>query len=189
METGDTYVLGQIEWQLFGSLTWSGSDDIVSRKCRRALSSWFALARRVCRWHGLYFPGLLWAVRAERGEISGRPHLHFLMGGLPVGAASRGLCRSIEAVWDKKLHQGMARVRIFGRNPTDSGLAYLLEGLDCGDVYESSKFVDTMDRSVVVSRSVSGVIRSLHRRMPSGAAGAKRMQEPGDIGAAILSAR
>jgi hypothetical protein len=161
MESPDIHVLEPCNWQLFGSFSFK-SERIPERV---RLAMWFSLAREVCKWHGVYFPRLLWALRQEPGEIGGRLHFHALIGGLPPHAVSVPTCFAVMAAWER-LGGGMARCREFDR--TRNGPGYITECLtthgDCGaDAYESAKFGDSRCH-LLVAESVNAVNLAAVRR-------------------------
>jgi len=140
-ESALTYTLQKVPWQFFGTLTFR-SARVPERK---RITKWFALARKIARWHKVNFPKLVWALRMESGEISGRLHYHFLLANLPLYAVQRGTCFSLMAQWEK-LGGGMARVREY--DSTLGGLDYFLKCLhiDPGaNAYEVGKFSGSVD--------------------------------------------
>jgi len=88
MESPDIHVLEPSNWQLFGSFTFKS--ERIPERIR--LCMWFKLIRGVCKWHGINFHRLLWALRQEPGEIGGRTHFHALIGGLPPHAVTDLFC-------------------------------------------------------------------------------------------------
>ncbi|MFZ4695945.1 MAG: hypothetical protein ACOYMV_12540, partial [Verrucomicrobiia bacterium] len=75
MESPFVYVLQFVEWQFFTSLTFK-SERLPERV---RLSVFFAWARNVASWHNINFRHLLWCLRMEPGEITGRRHFHALI--------------------------------------------------------------------------------------------------------------
>jgi hypothetical protein len=125
----------------------------------------FALMRKAAKDFRLYFPGLPWCLRIERGEINGRLHNHFLLTGLPDNAVSVPTCFAMMRTWTNKLRGGHAQIRIF--DPRLSGVDYVAKclGYQLGgaDVYESAKFgVD--GRELMYSRAVSDEANHFRRR-------------------------
>ena len=88
----------------------------------------------------VYFPRLVWCLRLEKGEITGRWHFHFLMSGLS-GHVGKSLNFFLMDTWEK-LGGGMARIYTF--NPKLNGLGYITKCLSedtlGGHLYESAKF-------------------------------------------------
>ena len=74
--TPDAWILARMEWDIFGTLTWaevppkSVQDKCVAELIRR-------VARHVYKSTQL---DILWAVRHEEGEATGRDHFHILIG-------------------------------------------------------------------------------------------------------------
>jgi len=147
MESPDAYNLARIDWQFFGTLTFASAR--IPEKTR--LSMWFALARKQAKNFRLHFPALLWCLRQEEGESTGRRHFHYLLGGLPEKAVSMATCFAQMADWEK-LGGGMARVRLF--DPALSGVGYVTKclGMSGADAYESSKF-DARSSGLMLSKS------------------------------------
>lgn len=160
MESPDIYILTQVRWQLFGTLTFK-SERLPERV---RLSMYFALMRRVASEFGVYFPRLPWCLRQERGEQFGRRHFHFLLTGLPKQAVTITTCFYIMAQWER-MGGGMARVRVF--DPRLNGVGYITECLgyapDAGDVYESAKF-GSRHCELMLSDAVWKILRSIRMR-------------------------
>ena len=138
MEAPEIHTLNQIGWQFFGSLTFT--KEKMPERVR--LSMFFALVRKAARDFKVPFKKLLWCLRQERGESTGRRHFHFLLAGLPAEAVSLRTCFSLKNAWEQ-LRGGMARVTVF--DPALNGGSYLLKpdqppAVDAGDAYESNKF-------------------------------------------------
>ena len=139
METPEIHVLNRIDWQFFGTLTFKS--ERLPERVRLAL--FFALLRQFCRQFGLKFPKLLWCLRQEQGELTGRRHFHYLLAGAPASLVNLSTCFWLADKWEK-LGGGMARVHVF--DPRLNAGAYILKqcGLDDaslgGEVYESAKF-------------------------------------------------
>jgi len=93
MEKPIVYALGRMEWQMFLTLTFA---RIVPQVQRRLY--WFAFVRAVARVYNLHFNRLVWLLRSEHGEMTGRFHYHALFRGIPVSlfdnktAQSSGNC-------------------------------------------------------------------------------------------------
>ena len=139
METALTYTLQRVHWQFFGTLTFKSAK--MPERVR--LSMFFALVRRVCRWHKVPFRKCVWALRQEHGEIGGRLHFHFLIAGLPPLAVQVATAMSLKAQWET-LGGGMARVREY--DSREQALEYLLKCLQAGaNLYEVSKFSSSAD--------------------------------------------
>ena len=160
METADIYVLSKLRWQFFGSLTFR--TERMPERVRTSM--FFALMRKVSNDFRVYFPGLPWCLRLERGEINQRLHHHFLLTGLPENAASVATCFAIMRTWENKLRGGHARVRLF--DPRLGGVEYVAEclGYDGADAYESAKFGQN-GRELMYSRAVCNDANHFRRRV------------------------
>ena len=140
MDTPELLVLSRIEWELFATLTFK-SERLPERV---RLSLFFALLREFCAEFDLRFRYLLWCLRQERGEVSGRRHFHLLLAGVRGTLVNQTTCFWLMDKWEK-LGGGMARIHVF-----DSRLnagSYILKrcgfsrnAVDLGDAYESAKF-------------------------------------------------
>ena len=137
MESPDIHELRLIDWQFFGTLTFK-SERLPERV---RLSVYFAMMRKVAKQFRVFFPHLLWCLRLEKGEGTGRAHFHYLLAGLPRQAVTITSCFIQMNAWEQA-GGGMARVHRF--DPRLNGAGYLLkclgESLDGGDLYESAKF-------------------------------------------------
>lgn len=162
MESTDVYVLSKLRWQFFGSLTFR--TERLPQRVR--ISMFFALMRKAAKDFRVYFPGLPWCLRIERGEISGRLHNHFLLTGLPESAVCVATCFAMMRTWTKKLHGGHAQIRIF--DPRLSGVDYVAKclgyQLDGADLYESAKF-GLGGRELMYSRAVWDDAKHFRRRV------------------------
>jgi hypothetical protein len=76
----EIYALSLIEWQLFASLTFKSEKlpDAVRIKM------FFALMREQADNFGVHFKQMIWCLRTEAGEATGRLHLHAIIAGLPL---------------------------------------------------------------------------------------------------------
>ena len=160
MESADIYVLSKLRWQFFGSLTFR-----TERMPERVgLTMFFGLMRKVAKDFHLYFPGLPWCLRLERGEIGQRLHHHFLLAGLQENAACVATCFAMIRSWQNKLRGGHARIRLF--DPRLSGVEYVAEclGYDGADAYESAKFGQS-GRELMYSRAVWDDANHFRRRV------------------------
>jgi hypothetical protein len=151
----EIFTLSQIEWQLFASFTFKSErlTDAVRTKM------YFALMRKQAKHFGVHFRQSIWCLRAERGESTGRKHLHALIAGFPKHAMTTATCFSFMRIWEQ-LGGGMARVSLY--SPLLDGVGYVLKGSDAefkragGDFYETRKFGANCD--VMLSESVFKVI-------------------------------
>jgi len=160
MESADIYVLSKLRWQFFGSLTFR--TERMPERVR--VTTFFALMRKVAKDFHIYFPGVPWCLRLERGEITNRLHHHFLLTGLPPSAISVATCFAMMRTWENKLRGGHARVRLF--DPRLSGVEYVAEclGYDGADAYESAKFGQS-GRELMYSRAVWNTANHFRRRV------------------------
>jgi hypothetical protein len=101
---------------------------------------WFALSRETAHAFRVYFPDLHWVLRCEDGEITGRAHLHFLLGD-PINHTTISQRFAMMSRWEG-LGGGMARCRVY--EPRLAGVDYVckcLGGESSGaNVYELGKF-------------------------------------------------
>lgn len=155
--------LSKIGWQFFCSLT-------LKKELRNddwAVKKFFALGREVSSWNHIHFKSLVWCLRSEDGEATGRRHYHALLAGLPEHTIHRGTCFAIKKFWEY-LGGGFARVYVF--NPTLDGVGYILKGLDNLDeaqakhtgvhslsqsIYEMGKF---LPNRLMLSKSFQGIV-------------------------------
>lgn len=159
----EIYALSLIEWQLFSSLTFKS--EKVTDAVR--IKMFFALMREQADNFGVHFKKLIWCLRQEAGEATGRLHLHALIAGLPPHALTTATCFSFMKIWER-LGGGMARVTLY--SPLLDGVGYVLKGGDAemkragGDYYEARKFGGNCD--VILSQSIIRVLEG--RRQLSG---------------------
>lgn len=153
-----------IEWQFFCTYTFKGASQTSPQKARML----FASLRQCAGNFGLHFKKLLWVVRSERGEITGRHHYHSLISGLPSYAVKTATCFSIMKQWEA-IGGGMSRVYPFVS--TLPGAEYVLKGCEeafnAGSTrvgaseYELTKFGGSCD--VTLSESVVAMLRQRMR--------------------------
>lgn len=178
MELPEIHLMSKIEWQIFGTLTFKKE----RMPHRDRMKMWFAEIRTLAKWQKVYFPKLLWALRFEHGELTGHPHFHCLIGGLPQAAVSGGVrfqrengswdsnnrtCKALEAKWARMgLKKADPQNRISQFSLYDArlnGAAYMLKclGVDqsrlAKDIYETAKF-DWAAEELTLSDSVSRVV-------------------------------
>lgn len=157
MEPALTYTLQRFHWQLFCTLTFKSAR--LPERLR--VSMFFAWVRTFCAWYRVPFRDVIWCLRQESGELTGRLHLHALICGLPPFAVQEGTCFALMAQWEK-LGGGMARVRVF--DATQSGVAYIVKCLNpsgAANLYETGKFSGSVD-SVMCSNSMWTVANAAH---------------------------
>lgn len=154
----EKHLLANIEWQFFSTLTFK------SLKVRESvwLKMYFAVIREQADNFGVHFSQILWALRYELGEQTGRPHFHALIAGLPNSAVHTATCFSWMKIWESH-GGGNARVRVY--DPTLAGVEYVLKGVDeafttaGANWYELNKFGQRCD--VMLSMSL---IRRMENR-------------------------
>jgi hypothetical protein len=158
MEAPEIHVLNRVDWQFFGTCTFRS----VRTSDRRRHGMWFALLRRTGRHFGRNFGQLLWALRQEEGELSGRTHFHYLLAGLDRRAMNPTTCFWLMDGWER-LGGGMSRVKVF--DPRLNAGAYILKD-GCGHadaslgggVYETAKF-SSRDCQLTIAKSVWNLAR------------------------------
>ncbi len=141
MSKPELWVLEREPWQYFGTLT--SKEWELSRERWRSIS--FSLFRWFAKEAQIYFPSLPWVLREERGEITGKAHVHFLLGGLP--AFKVNVATAFRAMWQVDLKNaeglkvGHSRIRLYDRSQNGTGyIVKCLSGMAGNDVYEFSKF-------------------------------------------------
>ncbi len=152
------YSLARIRWDVFGTLTFR---SVPSPK--RAYGRAWALMRLAAELVQRPYSRLPIALRAEFGEMTGRFHFHFLLGGTQTRNAIT-LAHQLEHRWFGLFGQGaISKCRPYDRSR--AGVAYVTKCLGQGtwgaNEYELRKF--NLADTVTLSRSVFRVIRSLDR--------------------------
>jgi hypothetical protein len=140
MERATVYTLARFRWDYFGTLTFRSARVPLSIQVYRFLR----VVRALGGMSSVKFKNLRWALRLELGEIGGRPHFHFLLGGFPSFIVDTMTCAYMRGYWEG-LGGGMARVRLYSSDAFDSGVEYLLKSLGCSsqggmNQYELRKF-------------------------------------------------
>jgi hypothetical protein len=156
MESPDIWTLSLIEWQFFGTLTFKQ----LRLPERVRIGMFFAALREFADTYQVHFPKLLWCLRFEKGEATGRPHFHYLLAGLPRQGMNKGANFCQMEHWELQ-GGGMARVHLFDQRL--NGVGYITKCLGesselGGDVYESSKFGGG-HCTLMLSHSAEKVIR------------------------------
>src|ERR1035438_7303857 len=164
MHNPELHSLAAVNWQYFCTLTFRGE-----KQCKRFGPQMFvALVRTQAKVWKLLFKRVLWCLRRESGESTGRWHLHAVIAGLPPSAGPRN-CLALMSQWES-LGGGIARVSVYISSL--DGLDYILKGSGltesratrwAGDYHELSKFGGSCD--VTLSESVC---RYLGNRSRSG---------------------
>lgn len=152
------YSLARVRWDVFGTLTFR---SVPSPK--RAYGRAWRFFRQAAELLQRPYSQLLIALRAEFGEMTGRFHFHFLLGGTETRNAIT-LGHQLEHVWFTLCGQGaISKCRPYDRSR--AGVAYVTKCLQAGtwgaNRYELNKF--NLADTVTLSRSVFRVIRSLDR--------------------------
>ena len=147
--------LSKVEWQLFCTFTFKR--ERMTEATRQRM--FFALLRTQAGNFGVHFKQVIWCLRVERGEATGRKHFHALIAGLPPHSIHEKTCFAFKNLWER-LGGGMARVSVYSRSL--AGADYILKGLEAvqsrhaGDFYELTKFGGSCD--VTLSESILRVI-------------------------------
>ena len=147
------YTLARVRWDVFGTLTFKGC---VPRPSHAHGHAWRHF-RQAAQLTGQPYARLLIALRQERGELNGRFHFHYLLGGTETRNAIT-LSHRLEHLW-KGQTGAMAKIRPF--DGSQAGVAYITKCLSGADVYEMNKFISA--DQVTLSHSVYRVIGSLER--------------------------
>lgn len=152
------YSLARIRWDVFGTLTFS---SVPSPK--KAYGRAWALMRSGAELVQRPYSQLLIALRAEHGEMTGRFHFHFLLGGTKTRNEIT-LAHQLEHRWFGLFGQGaISKCRVYDHSR--AGVAYVTKCLRQGtwgaNEYELSKF--NLADTVTLSKSVFRVIRNLDR--------------------------
>ncbi|MEJ0089959.1 MAG: hypothetical protein WDM80_09475 [Limisphaerales bacterium] len=119
----EKHLLANVGWQFFGTLTFK------SLKVKEGvwLKMYFAMIREQADNFGVHFSKILWALRYELGEQTGRPHFHALIAGLPNSAVTDATIFAFDAIW-RRHGGGHPQVRVY--DPTLAGVEYVLKGVD-----------------------------------------------------------
>lgn len=135
------YVANKISWQFFATLTFSRMpSDAVKQKMLFAWLRWFSEMGRkqqTKRAPGTRPERLLWMVREELGEVSGRFHYHALLAGLPQHLVNVKTAMASCAAWENQ-GGGMARNYIY-QSDLD-GADYVLKGLTQNDLQATNRY-------------------------------------------------
>lgn len=148
--TPDSWCLGRVEWDIFGTLTWATVPPIsVQEKCIAEL------IRRVAKqvYNVQSHLDILYAVRHEFGEKTNRHHQHVVIGAYhtPPTTNKKTIAKQIEYIWENevkakvsKQHKpcvGFAKIRPY--DSSKAGADYICKpALSARDFYELNKFHD-----------------------------------------------
>lgn len=145
------YSLTLVRWAIFGGLTFQG-------RVPSASAAWGLVRESIMRTAYVCHVKprrLLWAVREERGDSTGRRHFHILIG--DVGKLNLiTLCHQLEYEWNQ-LTGAFAKFRVYDRRL--SGVDYICKVMN---LYEVGKYTNA--DHVTLSSSVYRVIGSQHMR-------------------------
>lgn len=145
------FTLARIQWDIFGTLTFAGR---IPRPAI-AFATAFSHIRHAAKLSARPYSKLLLALRQEFGELNGRFHFHYLLGGTKV---SNVITLSHQLARDWKVRTGaMAEIRPFDRSL--AGAAYVAKCLGGADAYELNKF--NLADSVTLSDSIFRVLRRM----------------------------
>lgn len=133
MEDALTYQIQRVRWQYFATLTWRSVPPRAAQ--RKRIMSWLRWFER----KGRSVNRCLWLVRFEAGELTGRDHVHILIGGNAPSTVNLGMCFTANKKWES-LGGGIARVRMYSR--LLRAAQYTLKGLQRADysVTEANKY-------------------------------------------------
>lgn len=161
----ELFHLARIQWQVFCSLSFKKESTLT----RHGASMFLALARKQAEWVGIHFTRLLWCLRLERGDTTGRLHYHAVFAGFPHPVTTRHRL-ALMGLWES-LGGGMARASQYLQ--ALDGVSYIMKGLgqDSGsiaarlakDYHELTKFGGSCD--VTLSESL---VKHLAQRLREG---------------------
>lgn len=137
MEKPNVQVLARIPWDLFCTFTFMREN--MPEGLRRKY--YFSFLRLLSGDVAVHFKRLLWMLRPENGESTGRRHYHALISGIPKHVLTKRLCLVLMSQWEHQkplvlrkavdgnfrmlsLLCGMARIRIY--EPGMDGLDYVI---------------------------------------------------------------
>jgi len=147
------YTLARLRWDVFGTLTFKGC---VPRRPVAYGHAWRHF-RQASELNERPYAQLLIALRDELGELNGRFHFHYLLGGTGTRNAIT-LCHRLKDAW-KGQTGALAKIRPY--DCSQAGVAYVTKCLSGADVYEMNKYLSA--DQVTLSNSVYRVINSLER--------------------------
>jgi len=175
MHNPELHSLAAVNWQYFLTLTFKAENH-----CQRFGPSMFlALVRIQARSFGLHYRRMIWCLRREAGEGTGRLHYHAVIAGLPPSAGERN-CHAICSQWES-IGGGIARVSVY--NGSLDGIDYILKGSGltestakrwAGDYYELTKFGGSCE--VTLSESL---VQYLGNRQQAGPRGQEEIRRGG----------
>lgn len=166
MESALLFTLQRFAWQFFGSQTFRS--ERLPEAVR--LKMWHSFIREVASWAHISPKKLIWCLRMEHGEATGRLHFHFLLGALPYEFHIRERAYAMMGLW-QAYGGGITRVRAY--KPQGDATAYISKclGIEGANLYEGRKF-SKQGESVIMSdacwRGVGLVRGSVASAAPAG---------------------
>ena len=156
MPQPELFAMSLIDWQFFATLTFR-KENVSARKARQMFDRLIGLQ---ARHFGVHYRRMIGCLRTEFGEMTGRKHLHALIGGLPNHAKTPATCFAFKRLWENA-GGGMARVYVYECGLDAAG--YILKGLgepswqgSDGHFYETVKFGRALE--LTFSESMASVI-------------------------------
>lgn len=185
MESALLHTLQRFEWQFFGSQTFRS--ERLPEAVR--LKMWHSFMRETASWSHVSPKKLIWALRMEHGESTGRLHFHFLLGNFPAAYHVRERAFAMMGVW-QAYGGGITRVRPY--KPVGDATGYIMKclGIEGANLYEGRKFSKTSE-SVLISdacwRGVGLVRGSVASAAPTGQRQWIETESPGSPGGTHLA--
>src|SRR6266480_4327709 len=128
MKHPEAWAVSQVPWQFFCTLSWANVGEFRAPPSpRRQICAFFAFAREAANTAGVHFKRLMWCLRKEAGEKTGRDHYHCLLSVVGSEWVNLTTCFYLNNLWDVKLRCGHARVRLF--DAALGGVAYTMKDL------------------------------------------------------------
>jgi hypothetical protein len=149
--------IAQVEWQWFCTLTFKSEHVAETVKVKM----YFSWLRSIADKLSVHFKKVLWVLRMEHGELTGRFHFHALIGGLPEHTWNRSTAFMMMHTWEN-LGGGIARCYRF--NPALDGVGYILKSSETLLAVQSGNFFEVQKfgvADVILSKSI---VRALNAR-------------------------
>ena len=135
MESTWQWQLSLVQWQIFGSLSFRA--NIQSVTLRRQLAE--KLLTKIANINGMPLWNLAYVLRFEDGELTGRPHVHYVISLLPKNGATVQACM-VHRQWWREI-AGLSVINPIDHYAPGDVLGYLTKGVTSGAVcYEIAKF-------------------------------------------------
>ncbi len=139
-----SFQLHLVNWQFFGTATWRSSKlgTIKSREDEL----WDFLKWFVCFRTLNHFAKVPITVRWERGELGGRPHAHYLIGGLLPKFVNLTSCFQASHEWHQRCGLGRLRLVSTSQDGASGAIIRYLQKQEStcsgegADAYELGKF-------------------------------------------------